>query len=206
MSDKKKRKVHQIDEPEETQFTKITQKKNWQKNVVTALCPLIDEESDKEKRIKIYTYQCPFEGSGRCRSRSVRLGNNNKKGFKVNTRQGYSNAIRHLTLCFGSKTCLFMEYENYIKCGKKQLENYFVPKRQANEREIVTMKYLEVIIDLSLPLTWVKNESFRKFSGESTKLSYAHMKNVILELVKIVEILRTPTRIQVLCKALKDIC
>ena len=73
MSDKKKRKVHQIDEPEETQFTKITQKKNWQKNVVTALCPLIDEELDKEKRIKIYTYQCPFEASGRCRSRSVRL-------------------------------------------------------------------------------------------------------------------------------------
>ena len=40
MSDKKKRKVHEIDAPEET-----TQKKNWQKNVVTALCPLIDEES-----------------------------------------------------------------------------------------------------------------------------------------------------------------
>jgi hypothetical protein len=107
---------------------------------------------------------------------------------QVNT--GFSNPFNHLCVCFGSKEAVHQLYNEALQEVKKKggtLLSHF-SNNTLNERQLAMHGYhIRLLVMKNLPLAMVEDESFREFSKFGAQVSIKTVREVIIQMVELVE-------------------
>jgi len=128
--------------------------------------------------VKAIKYQCPRP-------------NCNKK-IKVAVKEGFSNPFSHLKTCYGGETKLRHHYKVAVEGSAQDgsttpnIGAYF---KASNATEVHKSLYgwIDIIVSKMVCISYVADAQFRNFSKFKNNFSNARVRDVILELVKIVE-------------------
>lgn len=143
------------------------------KEIVTALCEKID--SGKNAKGKGYnTWKCVS-----C-----------TRAITCNLSQGYHNAYSHILKCMAGGVTSLLQEQYCEKIGStsgsassQKTLTYFAKC----VKSIALMKWVKYIVLLLQPLSHIENDDMRNFTGFKHNVSNGAVKDVILELVKLVE-------------------
>ena len=155
------------------------------KDVVLLLCTHIrDEEreiSSKSgtKKVIYSVWKCPNHNC-------VTEGE-----IKFQKQSGFTNAFNHLMRCIGKGDAksVYSTYHQNIPT----IADYLQPHSQkkivftVSSRDRIVYDWLKLVIDASLPISVIENESFRSFSKHDKPIGRKFFRKVILALTEVVE-------------------
>ena len=131
-------------------------------------------------RVSCYSYSCP---------RGV-LCKNRPPVVEFQKGSGLRNPYSHLIscLCNGDEEKLIEMYRSTQHNSRDTIESYFSSTLSYKPREKAMNMYLDIIISLSLPISYVENRIFRSFSRAEENISAKSFRSTLFEVVKLVEI------------------
>lgn len=165
-------------------------KKTPPMTVVQQLCQKVREETKEvnvlgNEVLKTFlVYLCPKE----CCTK----GNGNDRELFFEKGRGWKNPYNHLVTCVGggSGEALFEVYEQAVveMRAATGLGNHFVPRvDKPTDRDHAIHGWIKLIVMKNLGLIAVEDEAFRNFSKYNVALSAKTIREVILQLVELVE-------------------
>ena len=103
---------------------------------------------------------------------------------------GPTNAYNHLVGCYGSTEAVeevYLECRKRMMLGQGQSIDSYLKASKATPREDAVYDWINVIVEKSMPLAYVEDDTMRSFSRHTVRLSKKYIKDVIYKLVELVE-------------------
>lgn len=136
------------------------------------------------ENVDCYVYACPRGDN--CKNDPPVV------SFPKNT--GWKTPYSHLVSCLagGKQESLHEVYKTCTQegtdCdGNTQMSKYFQSTLSATPRERAMFRFINVIIALSLPITYVENPVFREFASVGVNISMKALRETLFKMVELVE-------------------
>jgi len=112
-----------------------------------------------------------------------------KGSIEIEKGTGLTNGFMHLKTCIasGSEKLLLEKYEELKTASGTLTQSSIAWKLCTSPKEKAMYEYINIIVSLSLPISYIENPIFRSFSKHSVKFSLKTLRETIYKLVEIVE-------------------
>jgi hypothetical protein len=159
----------------------LSQVTTSQKEIILSLMKVSNSDTTLKRKgteVKAIEYQCPRP--------------NCRKKIKVAVKEGFTNPFAHLKSCYGGETVLRKHYKDAVEGSGQQSSatssiGGYLKASNATEVHKSLHGWIDLVVSQMLPISYVEDIQFRNFSKFSHNFSNERVKQVILELVKIVE-------------------